>query len=247
MLTRLKYFASEKETIIIVQLLISSGCSFSDCDNTWPVHLSKMLNTDHVLLGLRSQGNGLISRKLIYAVHQALKTHQATDLLVGIMWSAPDRWECYKDASVQFKENTGGWSANPTSVVPHSRGSWIITSHNWPMPESSVWYKQYHDQTWSMVTTLEHVLRTQHYLDSVGVRYFMSQIASVVFDIKLISNHECLHLSEMIDWTRFISRTGMYDWANCVGGEHPSVNQHYQYTADIIMPWLLDRYQIVNS
>ena len=57
--------------------LITSGCSFSEpiIAKTWPLHLEKYLapkNVNH--LGLGSQGNGMISRKAIHAIHNALKT-----------------------------------------------------------------------------------------------------------------------------------------------------------------------------
>ena len=40
-----------------------------------------------------SQGNGMIARKAIWAVHEQLKTTPPEQLLVGIMWSGPSRSE----------------------------------------------------------------------------------------------------------------------------------------------------------
>ena len=75
--------------------LITSGCSFSEViyEQTWPLHLERQLRPKNVIhTGLGSQGNGMISRKAIHAVHNALKTHKPDDkMLVGIMWSGPSR------------------------------------------------------------------------------------------------------------------------------------------------------------
>ena len=55
--------------------LITGGCSFSECRShagTWPRHLADALpNYEHVSTAMGSQGNGLISRRVIYQVTEA--------------------------------------------------------------------------------------------------------------------------------------------------------------------------------
>jgi antitoxin component of MazEF toxin-antitoxin module len=76
---------------------ISAGCSYSQVPNTdvtWPAHLQKQLDlTDEQVIhaGVGAIGNSMISRRTIYHVTQALKTHKPEDLLVGILWSGCDR------------------------------------------------------------------------------------------------------------------------------------------------------------
>lgn len=76
---------------------ISAGCSYSQVPNrdiTWPVHVQKAfgLETNEVYHSASGgTGNRIISRKVIHAVTQALKTHKPEDLLVGILWSGCDR------------------------------------------------------------------------------------------------------------------------------------------------------------
>ena len=63
------------------------GCSFTETriEKTWPVWLAKRLATKETIhTGLSCQGNGMISRKVIHAVHEALKTESAKDIIVGI-------------------------------------------------------------------------------------------------------------------------------------------------------------------
>jgi len=84
--------------------VLTFGCSYSQVtsireehitDWTWPVFLDKSLNgtaddtENHQ--GAGASGNESISRKTIYYVNEALKSHKAEDLLIGIMWSGCDR------------------------------------------------------------------------------------------------------------------------------------------------------------
>ena len=48
------------------KVLIASGCSFTFENWNWPGHLSGNLGLEIINVGMGSQGNGLISRKLIY-------------------------------------------------------------------------------------------------------------------------------------------------------------------------------------
>ena len=119
--------------------------------------------------GLGSQGNGLISRSIIYEVDRLLKQgHSAEDMLVGIMWSGYNRWDYYwhkEDRGLDWKqENTDGWMSNPTNFKHDDHeGDWIITNYGWKSAKD--YYKHYYDDTWGQIQTLEHVLRTQWFLE----------------------------------------------------------------------------------
>lgn len=236
-------------------ILITSGCSFSECISThidtWPRHLAKKLNCEHISLGLSSQGNGLISRKLIYQVHTQLKTHPASNLLVGIMWSQPHRWEYYQDIRQEFDSNIDGWQYNPTSVVDNSHGGWVITNYHWQHKLSDAYYKLYYNHVYAQLQTLEHVLRVQWYLKQQGVRYFMSTITSNVFVDESMEHIECQHLKEMIDWTKFLPCDGEYEWCRdktiysfIKNDNHPTTKMHEEFVNRMIVPWLESTYNI---
>jgi hypothetical protein len=53
------------ENKISKKLLIASGCSFTDSGFAWPYQLTKKCDFNIDNLALPSQGNGIISRKLI--------------------------------------------------------------------------------------------------------------------------------------------------------------------------------------
>ena len=115
----------------VSRVLITSGCSFSETlvEETWPIHLQRMLVDETnfsaqnlMSLGLGSQGNGLISRKIIHGVHEQLKVRKPEDILACIMWSGPTRHEQYssdRDVILRLKHgsNSDQWMINPTRVV----------------------------------------------------------------------------------------------------------------------------------
>jgi hypothetical protein len=239
-------------------ILITSGCSFSECIsdyiNTWPRHLTKALNAVHISCGLGSQGNGLISRKLLYQVHTALKSHNAEDIIVGVMWSGTSRWECYQEPRPVFDKNTDGWQRNPTDVVDNSHGGWIIANHWWKHPVSDTYYENYYDPVYSQIQTLEHVLRVQLYLKQHNIKYFMSSMNAEVFPDDLLQNPECRHLTEMIDWTSFLPCKGEHEWCRDNSAysfkpndDHPTSEMHSEFVDRVIMPWLAAQGYLDNA
>ena len=104
--------------------VIVSGCSFTFEDWNWPKFLIKHLkirkeNLNNV--GMASQGNGLISKKLIYAVNKELETTKPEDILVGVMWSGVDRFDFHSENNYSSDNwgNNGHVSHidNPTKVA----------------------------------------------------------------------------------------------------------------------------------
>jgi len=103
-----------------MKLLITGGCSFSQVqghpdpnldedkkqwpDLTWPVHLEEALKPKfHTHTGMSAAGNDIISQRIINKVNKALKDgFSPNDMLVGIMWSAADRFSLM---SSNFKKN----------------------------------------------------------------------------------------------------------------------------------------------
>ena len=74
--------------------LIASGCSFTDevFYETWVTPLSKYLNIPSTNLGIAGSGNPTIARQTIHQVSKLLSEgYNADDILVGVMWSHPDR------------------------------------------------------------------------------------------------------------------------------------------------------------
>ena len=245
--------------------LITSGCSFSDVKNnyTWPLHLSASygnINCDH--RGLSSQGNGLIARKAIHAVHTALKQgYKSDEILVGIMWSGPDRHDMYFSNLNYQLENTDQWLENPTRVVDSDPGGWLIMNHHWIEKRNKIYYSQLHDFYHHRILTLENILWVQNYLENLGIKYFMTRFMKDNYldrpDYKQNPNIEWLE--EQVNYSAWLPIHSMHDWTfnhwteDCypvmkvdvpnigiveVRDSHPLPYMHGKFVEEIILPFI---------
>lgn len=243
------------------KILISSGCSFTFEEWNWQGHLSRKLNLDLVNLGMSSQGNGLISRKLIYKVNKILETNDPNDILVGIMWSGIDRHEYYsrenRDVSTwghNEKYPLDGRVKNPTNVVD-GLYNWRILNYNWDNKESRIHYTTYHDLVSSMVYSLEHILRVQWYLEKNNITYFMTTYLDIFKDKTLLNHPEINYLYKQIDFKKFLPVSGCHEWVKehygATGGFnspdiygyigiHPTDFGHEKFTEEVIIPYIKD-------
>lgn len=233
--------------------LVTGGCSFSECISpwirTWPQHLSTALpNYQHVSTAMGSQGNGLISRRVIYQVTETLKHTAAEDILVGIMWSGPDRHDFYvRQVPEILKED--GWMENPTKFIKDSTGAWAIMNYGWKMHHAKLYYTEFHTRIGSLIYTFEHILRTQWFLKQKGIKYFMTTYTGEVIPnfVKTLADTE--HLYNEVDFSKFLPITGEYEWCRDHSGlpfpmlndTHPSSDQHHMFTDQIILPFLKEK------
>jgi len=134
---------------------LTSGCSFTFEEWNWPTTVSKYFNFELINVGLSCQGNGLISKKVIYNVNELLKENSNSDIIVGIMWSGIDRIDFYGDDIKII--NNDGWIENPTSVTKSNDKHWIIGNYHWKEPHSLTWYKNFHTVNGMIILTLENI------------------------------------------------------------------------------------------
>ena len=234
-------------------ILITSGCSFSEtktlCVKTWPHWLEQHTNLDVVNTAMGSQGNGMISRRVIHSVHEHLKHTSSDNILVGVMWSGPSRHEQYNSEKIDFNGNIDGWMENPTSYVEQDPGGWIIYNNHWKIKQAQRFYKYMYDPIYSQVLTLEHIIRVQNYLKLHNIKYFMSTYTKEVLNIRQNPNLD--HLYEQIDFDHFLPCVGQLEW--CIenttyplgpDGKHPSNYQHRQFADELIIPWIEQKYKI---
>lgn len=216
--------------------LITSGCSFSLTDQnkkghfkTWPNYLSEELGMSLTSKSMGSQGNGLISRSIIYEVSQNLKWEE---IKVGVMWSGTDRHEVF--SKEPLFENISGWTENPTGFIPESK-HWEILNPHWKTYKSAVYYAHLHEQMFGWINTLEHILRTQWFLDKCGIPYFMTFIRDPEFP----DEKELEHLKDLVNWDKFLPIKSMSDCFDKMEGpgNHPSTEQHQQFVREVIIPF----------
>lgn len=248
------------------KLLITSGCSFSECISvavdTWPRHLARSLpDYEHQSYAMGSQGNGLISRGIVYGVSEALKTHAPEDILVGVMWSGTDRhdFRCNNPSLLHFVSDkvNNGWIENPTNFVKGSSKHWVILNQNWsdtPNKEAEYYYKYFFDHIGGAIASLEHMLRVQWFLQQKKVKYFFTTFTDVVLDQTVMEHIEVKHLYDMLDFDNFLPVSSEHRWVvenskhlDLWVGDwkkspyHPKTEMHKEFVDQVIMPWLANK------
>jgi len=242
------------------KLLITSGCSFSDISfmdrKTWPLVLAdSLIEYKGLHLGKSSNGNGLISRRLIYAVSDALQNNKPSDIIVGVMWSGSARHDFYNEGP-EYKNTKPVICTieNPTGFVNETK-NWIVYNHLWDdniTPNCATYYKKFHDPIYGQITTIEHVLRTQWFLEKHNIKYFMTTYMSEVFSVEFINHPEVEYLYKQIDFDKFLPVTGEYDWCMkhmpndfpIINDNHPGTKQHTIFTEHVIIPFLKEKQYI---
>jgi hypothetical protein len=222
---------------------ITGGCSFSELPTAWPtlVHQQLGATVRFYPTAMGSQGNGLISRKIIWQCQQLLNRHNANEMFVGVMWSGPDRHDFYYRDDPGFTGNMHGWRENPTRFVDGGEGAWVIMNPHWQMSSCQTWYSKFHDDVGAVIYTLEHILRTQWFLKNAGIPYVMSTYMDTVIPAWCQTHPDTAHLWQMLDRDHFLPITGQYEWCrDCTdidfqtGDRHP-VSKHQKLFVDQVM------------
>jgi len=238
------------------RLFISGGCSASFTHpsyrhRSWPVHVAQILGCNHQDTALPAQGNGMISRRVMYAVDQALKSHSPADMLVGVFWSVSDRHEFYNDQNSKELVDQSYWG-NPTSLIPYDPSDnainhWVLISPHYTKQYAETYYRVFHDSIDSQIKTCEHILRTQWYLEKYNVRYFMSTYTQETFS--RLNHPEVSWLYDQINHNVFLPVKGIYEWSVDSSGlefenddlSHPSTEQNQLFTEKVIWPFLKEK------
>lgn len=228
---------------------IVSGCSFTADEKNWPTPTSEILDLELINVGMGSQGNVLISKKLIYAVEQELKTTKAEDILVGIMWSGIDRHDIYVDRyekcdMYENMLNIDGWVENPTKVVDGNY-NWLVLNH-WKTDKVAKWYREFHTDAGSTIYTIQSILLTQLFLEKRNIKYFMTTFMNI-FIKDVINNPDVKYLYDIIDFDKFVPIDGCYEWVKrnysneFEGVFHPNRFSSKKFAEEIIIPFINEK------
>jgi len=260
--------------------LIVSGCSFTECRShdpnnwyTWPKHLHDILK-DYgydvfINKAMGSQGNGLISRSLMYSVSKALTKYKPEDILVGVMWSGSSRLDYMNsrpDLMSWYGSNPDGWMENPTSFVDNAEKKWIIMNPHWTNEEAQIYYKYFYDDVGAAIYSIEHILRLQYFLKDKKVPYFFTNFTdeNILINSKYVNDnkHEYDYLYELIDFNNYLPVSSEHRWVydNATTKEefrarhlyngtwctwiHPNRQEHKEFAEQVIVPYLKNKNMI---
>lgn len=242
-----------------IKIVLTGGCSFSQVPNrdvTWPVHLCEALGLKGVHGGRGAAGNGIISRLATYNLVELLKTYKPEEILVGIMWSGADRYDMYNDdenfphTEIFYGEDHEVYR-NPIKIAGKHK-HYIFNSH-WNDESSLILYKKLYDPYHGYILAMEHILRMQYMLKSMGIKYFFSFYAKDAFPSEeYLENPDLKYIYDLIDFNNFLriescfmfaKDISKYDFARLkdFNDEHPSSEQHRDFTNQFILPYLVEK------
>jgi hypothetical protein len=220
------------------------------------VHVTQLLGCEHQDVALPSQGNGMISRRVLYAVEQALKSMSAQDIIVGIFWSDLNRHEFYNERNVADWVDQFHWG-NPTSIKPYDSfisqqdKNWVLLSPHYTKDYAKTHYRMFHSYIDSQIKTCEHVLRTQWYLEKNKIKYFMGTYTHNTFHKNFIDHPEVSWLYNQINQHTLIPIVGMLEWGNELTDPelkfnpddlyHLNTPQSKAFTDQVIWPFLKEK------
>ena len=166
-------------------IVVTSGCSFTNCGKSWPYHIN---NHDVCNVGTVGAGNSYITRAAIWQCEDLLSNGIPSDeIYLIVMWSGINRKEV-------LSTNT-----NPlhSDYISNQKDRWWLSNFNPNIDEKdSVWlkssipdmkwtnqsvcdlfeqhWKHFYTEEESLLNTLENIIRIQNYCDSRGIKYKLS-------------------------------------------------------------------------
>jgi hypothetical protein len=249
------------------KILVSTGCSFTAGHNKWNEVTAEGLNipcTNYAKIG---SGNAHISRSLVYGVYKALETYDPSEILVGIMWSGKSRYDNYHaDLSVHKFKNKPMYNF----VEEDPTGGYVRIPHDNPDWYSAPFFRLYYDEVGACIHTFDQILKAQWLLESHNIQYFMTCYDLSVLPEEELTDHPSLkHLKAMINWDKFLPVNNCFDWCvksgipgyfpdepSRLAGEdnpnkilqvaatHPTPQQQQGFAEQVILPFLLEKYNI---
>lgn len=235
----------------MTKILIASGCSYTQGQYNWPTSLASLLNCELKNYGENSVGNGRISRSVIYGITEALKSFDHSDILVGIVWSGKNRKELYQ-SNIDYSSISHTNVSNPHGFIDTEK-NWVTVNHHWDDFYSKEFYKHFHDDVESDIITLEHILRTQWFLEKYKINYFMSTFAPGVLPSQ--TNKSTQHLVDLIDFSKFLKVKSVMEWCvedsglpisdddkklgrDAYSSMHPTKEHSKKFAEEVILPFI---------
>ena len=214
---------------------VAHGCSFTRYKwPCWPKFVPwfngglTMLNK-----GRSASGNETISRG---AINSAMKHTQIDHMY--IMWSGTDRYEVVTKDKGEYAYGGG------TYPVADEDFQWSTWYGGHPDKDKHEYYRRHFwDEEHQYYRTLEHIHRTQMFLNQKGIQYTMMIFNKDVLRGKFYSESERASYNT-IDWTKFLfykDKKGLWEFAEdnykeyyIPGESHPPPIAHYHWVKDIM-------------
>jgi len=183
-----------------------------------------------------------------------------------------------------YVANSPSWVAHNENNKKTRSKDWHTFNPYWPDSMTKKYYKDFISPEYALIQTCQHILRTQWYLNTHHIKYFMTEYDLDVFtyhgpplnqqlpdavrdynqedegipdwskpQVSLIDEHpEVNWLYKMIDRSYWLPVDSLGQWAKHVSeynyarpkDPHPSTEQHKDFTEKVILPFILEKYNI---
>ena len=215
---------------------IAHGCSFTRYNwPCWPKFVS-WFNGNKIIenKGRAGSGNETISRA---AINSAMMYENIDHIY--IMWTASDRYE------VITKEREPDESVKKQTYYTWDEDfEWKTWYGGHPEKDKHEYYrKHFWDEEHQYYRTLEHILRTQRFLDKKKIPYTMMLFKEDVIHDNFYSESERA-LYNQIDWGKFLfhkEKGGLWEFSQdnykeyyIPGEAHPPPIAHYHWVKDVM-------------
>lgn len=229
----------------MIKKIITCGCSFSEANISWVYDLETSLkeinpNIEFLHLGLGSQGNELIQKKVSLALIESLEKYTADEIAVFVMWSGTERKAFYinnvekiQEIIYHWKKNNEYWGLQffdlknnlsktevyynkdglPTHYDPD--GGWYNTNFLYPCTGlTKEYFESTVDNLHAVHTTIENIIMLQNFCKLHEIHLFQQFYRSYVLqDIENNKNHQIInYLYKQLDKKSFISEIGIYEY-----------------------------------
>ena len=114
----------------------------------------------------------------------------------------------------------------------------------------------FHSEIGASISSIEHILRTQYFLQRHNIKYFFTNFVdeNIVSDF-LKTHPEIEYLYKLIDQEYYLPVSSEFTW--CVQNtkyshlwhnpklphwEHPATRMHKEFVDQVIVPWLKEKY-----
>lgn len=160
------------------KILVTAGCSFTADKPTWANYLAESLDTEHHNVAMSGAGNHVISSEVIRKVEKLINSGiDPKNLIVGVQWSGVFRFDLVIDSSLDTVIErpvhlANGQEDRAWPMPVDTQNTWLMTAGSthkgfWPS------YYMIMSKEQAYTETIENVLRTQWYLKSKNIKYFM--------------------------------------------------------------------------
>ena len=216
------------------KIFIAAGSGLVNSKNSWQYVCKEKLDYNLFDLTEEKISNALISRKIVYKVNELIKTHKPEDIIVGVMWTIPQIQERYI-SDIKNDDYVGKKETELTSVVDGVKNWKVLNFEQISSSEDcELFFKIIYNELQSYVSSVEHILRTQWFLNKLGIKYFMTSHLDIfhnkenylkIYDfsklteykksnylLNILSYNEINYLYDMIDKKKFLPIYSMLDW-----------------------------------